>query len=318
MRDAAAERRSWAFPSVAFGAGLLLLALVAAMMLATSDLDVWSILAAVLGGSAIGVAFVDAVERLGVAGLVIHLLVAISAGIVLAGVGSWGEPPDDPLLRAVVVAGGIAAAPAAAWTWIALLGRFLGRAHTGRRRPPQEQSTLEWRAAPTDGAVLDVRAVPMSIRSLAGLIVLAVVVTAVPVVAVVISFSDVVARFGPRTLVILVALPFAGLAYLCLWAVFRRRSGEYTITFGAGEVRLASGAREERFAYRDIEMLRWRERGEYARVEVRTAAAHRTLLVGLIRHPALPPLSRRTVDLLEAAGLTAQVSRDRAMTTYRR
>lgn len=301
---------------MAFAVGLLLLALAAVMMLATSDLDIWSILAAVLGGWAISAAFVDAVGRLGVAGLVVHVLVAISAAIVLAGVGSWGEPPGDPLLRAAVVAGGIAAAPAAAWIWIALLGRSLGRAPTGRRRLPQEQPTLEWRARPTGGAGLDVRAVPMSIRSLAGLIVLAIVATAVPVVAVVIGFSDVVARFGPRALVVVVALPFAGLAYLCLRAAFRRRSGEYTITFGAGEVRLASEAHEERFAYRDIEMLRWRERGEYARLEVRTAAAHRTLLTGLTRNPALPPLSRRTVGLLEAAGLTAEVSRDRALTTY--
>ncbi|MDT3329578.1 hypothetical protein Q9S78_02735 [Microbacterium sp. KSW-18] len=316
MRDAVDDRRSWVFPVVALGAGLALFALAVAVVLAASDLDIWSILLAVVGGWALGAAFVGAVERLGAAGLIVHVVVASAAGAVLATVGSWGDLQGSPVLRAVVVAGGIALAPASAWIWIALLGRVLGRIRVGRR--PSPPSTLDWRAAPAGGAAVEVRAVSMSMRGLAAGIVLAIIAAAVLVIAVLIGLSDVFPRLGPRSLVVLVALPFAGLAYLALWAVVQHRSATYTITFGASDVRIANAGREERFAYRDIDLLRWRERGEYARLEVRTATTHRTLLVGLTRTPALPPLSRRTVGLLEAEGLTAQVSRDRALTTYRR
>lgn len=300
----------------AFGSGVALLSLAAAIVSLTRDLEIWSILATILGGWALGAAFVAAMERLGAAGLVLHVVVAIAAGAAGTTIGSWPTPPGDRVLAAIVVVGGIALAPAAGWVWLTLFGGLLGRVRVGRR--PTDPPSLEWRAAPTGGAVVEVRAVPMSARSLAGMIALATVAAAIPVMVVLIGFSDVVARWGPRAFVVLVALPFAGLVYLCLRVYVGSRSVSYTIVFGSADVAVASADREERFAYREIELLRWRERGEFARLEVRTAMRHRTLLIGLTRGPALPPLSRRSVGLLEAEGLRVQISRDRQLTTYRR
>jgi hypothetical protein len=312
-----------------------------------NGLDLVPFLFTLVGGWSCGHGFVNATMRMSppLRGAIVHLAGAVLAAAAIGAVvfgdkGAAAALPDA--LSGVYLLVQMAAIPAVAWTWLALLSRAIGALPGPRPRaalaPPAWQRD-------GDGSILRFRAIPLRMPALAGRIAALVVVVGAVVTLGLIVTGDFAERAGPRIVVILVGALVALPAYLLFLAVVRRRTAACTVRFGDDRVRLEIGTERHDLRWLDVDLLRWRRDGDYARLELRgrddgngtgegttagtgngTAVGVATkisLITGLTRPrnavaPQLPGLPPRVVRALESAGLHREPSRRPTVETFRR
>jgi hypothetical protein len=272
-----------------------------------------------VGGWLCGMSFVNATTRMSPPrrGAIAHVLGAIAAGLLLAFliavVPDLLAPKPNPA-RAVVAVVQMAAAPAAGWIWLALIGRITSALRV--RATPEVLEGPEWEGAERgSGSVLRFAAVPVTMRALTLWILLVVVVVAGIGVALMIAFDAFVMAAGPRLVIVALGIVLGLPAYLLLSALLRRRTVTYTVRFDVDRLQLERAGSTLSVRYADVERLVWRSDSEYARLEVLGEGVDLSLIAGIARVPkgrtaALPPLSRRVRGLLEGAGLSPSPSRN--------
>lgn len=297
--------------------------------LAGDDLSFFPFLLMLLGGWGVAFSFVNAtmemrpvrngvVLQIGVAAVVSALMIVVieSGGDLLDGL---PEP-----VRAIIVVLQIAAGPAIAWIWLALLSRIgdLFVRRDAKKRPAP--APPEWeRDDSGDGSSVDFSAIDLRMRTLTLAIIAVVLVVGLAGTGVLIAFDDAVMRLGARIAIILMGVVVGLPVYLLLRALLRRRTLVCTVAFGNDELRVRTGVVTHRIPFGELESLVWRTRSDYARIEVRGAAADLSLITGLAkpamgRTAELPSLPRRVFRRLELAGLTVERSRRDEVVTFRR
>ncbi|WP_223628245.1 hypothetical protein [Microbacterium sp. EST19A] len=309
--------------------GALLLAVAIAFTLAGDDLSFFPFLLMLVGGWCVGFAFVNATMRMVPArnGVLLHTGVAVALGAAIAFVVESGGDLLDPFpaaVRAVAVVLQLAAIPAAGWIWLGLIGRLsdVFARRDARKRPTP--TTPEWeREESGDGSSVRFPGIPLRMRVLTGTIVAIVVVVGLFATLLLIAFDDIAMRLGPRLMIIVVGAVLALPMYLAVTAVLRRRTVECVVAFGNDEIRVNVGESSRTIPFRDLELLLWRSRSDYARIEVRGAGVDVSLIAGLAKPSAgrtaeLPVLPRRVFRRLELAGLALERSRRDDVITFRR
>ncbi|UYO95644.1 hypothetical protein OED01_08425 [Microbacterium sp. M28] len=300
--------------------GALLLGGAIAVTLAGDDLSFLPFLLMLVGGWCFGFAFVNATLRTVPArsGVILHTAVATALGAAIVIVGEAGGDMLDSVPepgRAVAFVLTFAAIPAAGWIWLGLISRLgdvFARQDAKKRPTP---TTPEWeREENGDGSAVCFAAIPVRMRVLTGTTIGIVVVVGLVVVSLLIVLDDVVMRLGPQWMIIVIGAGVALPAYLALRAVLQRRTVECVVAFGDDEIRLTTRDSRHTVSFRDLELLLWRSRSDYARIEVRGAGVDLSLITGLAKPPAgrtaeLPALPRRVFRRLELAGMTEKRSR---------
>lgn len=278
-----------------------------------------------VGGWLCGMSFVSATARLSPPrrAAVVHVLGAVAAGLLLVFLSTVVPellPRKPHPIRAVAAVVQLAAAPAAGWIWLALIGRITSAIRM--REAPVVLVAPEWEAADRgSGSVLRFAAVPLTMRALTLGVLLVVLVVAGSGVALMIAFDAFVMAAGPRIVIVAIGIVLGLPAYLVVTAVLHRRTVACAVRFDGDRMRLDIAGRKVVLRYTDVERLVWRGDSEYARLEVRGGGADISLIAGLGRVPkgqaaALPPLSRRVRRLLEGAGLSSSPSRDGRVERY--
>ncbi|MFK4761736.1 hypothetical protein ACI3KS_12435 [Microbacterium sp. ZW T5_45] len=306
---------------------VLLLAAGVAVTLLTEDLGIAQFLLLLGGGWCAGFSFVNAVEQMPRNGLVLHLAVTIVLAAILVTVITSGsaliESVPEPL-RGVLLTLNLAAIPATGWIVLGLLGRVT----QGLRR--REEARRPLRAVPDwqrddsgDGSIVAFTAIEMPFRALTRAIVWIVVLVGALAVVLLIAFSDIVLHFGARLSIIVVGVVLALPAYSILTARLRRRTVACTLALGNDEVRIDVGGAASVIRYSRLDHLLWREKSDYARVEVRGAGTDISLLVGIATAAPgvaaeLPPLPRRIIRRFEREGLVRTVKRRGGGVEFRR
>lgn len=311
-----------------WGAVLLLVAI--GFTVAGDDLSFFPFLLMLVGGWCFGFAFVNATFGMVPArnGAILHLGVAIVLGALVAFVAEFGGALLEPLpaaVRGVAVVLQMAAIPAVGWIWLGLLSRvtdLLARRDAKKRPPPV---TPDWeREESGDGSVVRFPGIELRMRSLTQAIVAIVVVFGLLGVAAVIALDDIAMRMGPRLAILLLGILIALPVYLAFTAILRRRTQQCAVAFGNDELRIRVGDDRHTIPFRDLEVLRWRTRSDYARFEVRGGSGVDLSVITGIAKPLrgfsaeLPPLPRRVYRRLELAGLTLEKSRRDEVVTFRR
>lgn len=311
-----------------WGAVLLLAAI--GFTLAGDDLSFFPFLLMLVGGWCFGFAFVNATFAMVPArnGAILHAGVAVVLGALVAFVVEYGgdllEPFPDAV-RGVAVVLQLAAVPALGWIWLGLIGRmtdFFTRRESKKRPPPV---TPEWeRDESGDGSIVRFPAIELRMRTLTRTIVAIVVIVGLFGVVLLIWLDDIVMRMGPRIAIVLLGIVVGLPVYLLFTAIVRRRTEECAVAFGNDELRVRVGDVTHTIPFRELELLRWRCRSDYARIEVRDGAGvDLSLVAGLAKPPRgltaeLPALPRRVYRRFELAGLTVEKSRRDEVITFRR
>ncbi|WP_440710854.1 hypothetical protein [Herbiconiux sp. YIM B11900] len=304
---------------------VLLLGASVPLVMADPDVGFLAFLLALIGGWLCGAGFVGATLRMRSArlGALVHVLGAVLAGVLLWAMVSIGPAFAGILTgpaRAAFVVAQFAAAPAAGWIWITLVGRAASRMSSRAQRADPPAGPVwehEGRAS-----ILRFRAVPLRMRTL-GLAIAAVVVVVGGIAATLLILTgDLAERLGPRLLIIVVGAGLALPASLLLRALLHRRTVECELWIGPDRLRLRAGGATFESSFGEIDLLRWRSDSDYARLEIRAAGRDLSLLAGPARvpkstAPTLPPLPTTIARRLEARGLTSSRSR-RGVTTFAR
>ncbi|MFB8191064.1 hypothetical protein ACFC14_17235 [Microbacterium sp. NPDC055988] len=310
-----------------WGAVLLLAAI--GFTLAGDDLSFFPFLLMLVGGWCFGFAFVNATFDMVPArnGVILHVIVAVVLGVLVASVIEFGGDLLDPFpdaVRGVAVVLQMAAIPAVGWIWLGLLSRvtdLLTRRDPKKRPPPV---TPDWeREESGDGSIVRFPAIELRMRTLTQAIVAIVVVFGLLGVVALIALDDIAMRMGPRIAVILLGIVIGLPVYLAFTTILRRRTETCTVAFGNDELRVRVGTALHTIPFRDLEFLRWRTRSDYARIEVRGAGADLSLVAGLAKPPRglsaeLPALPKRVYRRLELAGMTLEKSRRDEVVTFQR
>ena len=279
-----------------------------------------------VGGWLCGFGFVNATFRMSPPrrGAVVHVVGAVLAGALLwFSTQLWpGLAPALPTwARSTLFLLQMASIPAAGWIWLALLSRITSLARRPARAAPAPPGWEE----DYDGSVVRFTAVPMRLRTLTLQIVALVALGGAVCVVLLVVFDDLAMSLGPRILVIIlgvaVALPLYGLLRLRNAG----RSVDCSVAFGKKRMRVSVRESIHDLEYRRLDELIWVKGTDYARVEVVEAGGVErvSLMIGVARQPpgvaaGLPPLSRRIVRTLEAAGLTPVPQRRTGSSVYRR
>lgn len=309
------------------GAVLLLVAI--GFTLLGDDLSFFPFLLMLVGGWCFGFAFVNATMDMVPArnGAILHVGVAVVLGALVAFVIEFGGDLLDPFpeaVRGVAVVLQLAAVPATGWIWLGLLSRVadLFARRDAKKRPPPV--TPEWeREESGDGSIVRFPAIELRMRTLTQAIVAIVVVVGLFGVALLIALDAIVMRMGPRIAILLMGIVLGLPVYLLFTAILRRRTAQCTVAFGNDELRVRVGAELHTIPFRELELLRWRTRSDYARIEVRGAGVDLSLVAGIAKPPRgfsaeLPALPRRVYRRFELAGLTLEKSRRDEVITFRR
>lgn len=311
-----------------WGAVLLLAAI--GFTLAGDDLSFFPFLLMLVGGWCFGFAFVNATFDMVPArnGAILHVIVAVVLGVLVASVIEFGGDLLDPFpaaVRGVAVVLQMAAIPAVGWIWLGLLSRvtdLLARRDAKKRPLPV---TPEWeREESGDGSVVRFPGIELRMRSLTQAIVAIVVVFGLLGVVALIALDDIVMRMGPRIAILLLGIVVGLPVYLAFTAVLRRRTQQCAVAFGNDELRVRVGEAHHAIPFRELELLRWRTRSDYARFEVRGGSGvDFSVVTGIAKPPPgfsaeLPPLPKRVYRRLELAGMTLEKSRRDEVITFRR
>jgi hypothetical protein len=309
--------------------GTVLLLVAIGFTLLGDDLSFFPFLLMLIGGWCFGFAFVNATMDTVPArnGAILHVAVAVVLGALVAFVIEFGGDLLDPFpesVRGVAVVLQLAAVPATGWIWLGLLSRVtdLFRRRDAKKRPLPVTPAWE-REESGDGSIVRFPAIELRMRTLTQAIVAIVVVVGLLGVALLIALDDIVMRMGPRIALLLLGIVLGLPVYLLLTAILRRRTVQCTVAFGNDELRVRVGAELHTIPFRELELLRWRTRSDYARIEVRGAGADLSLVAGIAKPPRgfsaeLPPLPRRVYRRLELAGLALEKSRRDEVITFRR
>ncbi|WP_406245483.1 hypothetical protein ACI7YT_10520 [Microbacterium sp. M] len=307
--------------------GALFLGGAIAATLAGEDLSFFPFMLMLVGGWCLGFAFVNATLRMVPtrSGVILHVVVAIALGAAIVFVGESGADVLDSVPepgRAVAFVLTFAAIPAAGWIWLGLvsrLGDVFARQDAKKRPTPM---TPEWeREESGDGSAVRFAGIPVRMRVLTGVLVGIVVVVGLFVASLLIVLDDVATRLGPQLMIIVVGAGIAMPVYLALRVVLQRRTVECVVAFGNDEIRVKAGESSHTIPFRDLELLLWRSRSDYARIEVRGDGVDLSLITGLAKPPAgrtaeLPALPRRVFRRLELAGMTEKRSRRDDVITF--
>ncbi|PRA79081.1 hypothetical protein [Microbacterium sp. MYb66] len=309
--------------------GTVLLLVAIGFTLVGDDLSFFPFLLMLIGGWCFGFAFVNATMDMVPArnGAILHVAVAVVLGALVAFVIEFGGDLLDPFpesVRGVAVVLQLAAVPATGWIWLGLLSRVtdLFRRRDAKKRPLPVTPAWE-REESGDGSIVRFPAIELRMRTLTQAIVAIVVVVGLLGVALLIALDDIVMRMGPRIALLLLGIVLGLPVYLLLTAILRRRTAQCTVAFGNDELRVRVGAELHTIPFRELELLRWRTRSDYARIEVRGAGADLSLVAGIAKPPRgfsaeLPPLPRRVYRRLELAGLALEKARRDEVITFRR
>lgn len=309
--------------------GLTLLAVAVAWTLVSADLGFFGFLLMLIGGWAVGFAFVNATVEMRppVVGVLVH--VSVAAG--LAAAMYWMIEHSEEALaalsapaKAIVTVLQIAAVPAVGWIWLGLLSRLadLLRRRESAHRPAPRAPTWE-RDESGDGSRVEFSAIEVRMREITAWTVALVLIAGCGAVALLIALDDVVVHLGPKIAIIIVGVVIAMPVYLLFLAVLRRRAAACSVAFGNDELRIRIGARAHVIPFRTIERLVWRTASDYARVEVRAADVDLSLVVGLAKAAAgrtaeLPALPRRVFRRFELVGLVVEPARRDDIVTFQR
>ncbi|MBO9625284.1 MAG: hypothetical protein J7484_02795 [Microbacterium sp.] len=307
--------------------GIVLLTAAVLLTLADANLDFPQFLLMLVGGWCLGVAFANLTYRMPRNGLILHIGVAVILAAVMVFFTEVGgrllASAPEPL-KAVIAVAQLAAVPATAWIWLALLGRGTDAMTRRERRKAPVRVPPEWeRDERGDGSFVRFRAIEVRMRDVTIAIVGIVLVCAAIGIVVMILADDVVMRLGPKMSIVILALVIGLPAYGILTAVLRRRTEDCTVAFGNDELRIGVGSSAYVVRYSDLEELRWRTRSDYARIEVRGGGVDLSLFTGLAKAPVgrsaeLPELPRRVFRRLELMGLSMEKSRRSEVVTFRR
>ncbi|WP_217181882.1 hypothetical protein [Streptomyces sp. AC495_CC817] len=307
--------------------GVLLLATAVGLALGGSDLDIWHFILIIVGGWCLGAAFVNLTVRMPRDGVVLHVAGAVVIAAIMVFLTEYGRrlvPIVGEQLATVAFVVQLAAVPAAAWIWIGLLSRITDAILRRDRRRGGERVTPEWeRDERGDGSFVRFPGIEVRMRDVTLAIIGIVLAAGAVGVALMIWFDGVVMRLGPRMSIVLVGLVLGLPAYFALTAVLRRHTAACTLAFGNDEVRIKVDEASFVIRHRDLEYLRWRQKSDYARVEVRGGGVDLSLFTGLAKPPPgrtaeLPPIPRRVFRRLELAGFAMEESRRGEVITFHR
>lgn len=329
MRRLLAQPSIWA--AVLLAAAILLMA-------PFHGLEFLSFLCALAAGLFAGQAVLGAISRISSRSmsLIVHIAVVAAAWVLAFPLlGGFGVSGLDGLMGAAYFAVYTALLVATAWLSLALLGRLIALIPGGSRGGGSadrggspgvdrgvDRRAPEWHAAPDGGAAIEFDAVPLGLRALVSLIVIAAVLGGAGVFALMVSlpiFDALPPRLGVVLAAVLVGVPIA----LAFRSFLRARTRPYRVQFLSRRAVVHVGDRSSDWAYAELDALVWRTDTEYARVELVSPHARLSLLVGQVkpargRQPRLQELSRRMRAALEQAGLVEEPGRARDLTRYRR
>jgi hypothetical protein len=303
----------------------LLLGASVPLVIADPQIGFVAFVLAVVGGCLCGAGFVGATLRIRRRGLgaLAHGIGAVLAGVLLWAMVSFGAGLADVLndpARAAFAVAQFASAPAAGWIWITLIGRVsaLVSSRAQQVAPPAGPA---WEHEGKE-SLLRFPAVPLRMRTL-GLAIAAVVVVFGGIAATLLILTgDLAERLGPRLVIIVVGAGLALPGYLLLKALLHRRTVACEAWIGPERLRVRAGATALDASFHEIDLLRWRCDGDYARLEVRSGGRELSLVAGMARvpkgtAPTIPPLPAIITRRLEASGLSSSRSRQ-GLTTFRR
>ncbi|WP_223693429.1 hypothetical protein [Leifsonia poae] len=277
------------------------------------------------GGWLCGFGFVNLTGRIRKrrVGMLVHLTGAVLAGLLLwlmvtAGADIIGELPQAA--KAAYVVAQLAAAPAAGWVWLALIGRvttMLGR----RSAPKVAPAPPAWELS-TERSTLRFSAVPLRMRTLGLMIALMVVIVGGIGALLMIATGDLAERLGARVVIIALGIVLGLPTYMLLVSAMHRRTVDCVVSFDSDRLRVEAGPVRVDVALSEIDLLLWRSDSDYARIELRSGTTELCLIAGLARAPKgvapqLPPLPRHIRGSLESEKLTERRSR-RGVTTYQK
>ncbi|MGD8196075.1 hypothetical protein ACEXQB_016415 [Herbiconiux sp. P18] len=277
--------------------------------------DLVPFLFSLLGGwfAAIGFVGVTLRMRRPQAGVATHAVGAVVAALLL-----WVLVSQAPAVarelagfpRSALLVAQFAVLPAAAWVWIALLGRAVSAIRPRASAAPLAPPAWEHEGG---ASVLRFPAVRLRMRVLRLLVAMAIVVVGTAVVLLLVSTGDLAERLGPRILIAVIGVLLVLPVHLALRALLRRRTVTCTVSFGARRVVVDAGGTRLDVPLARIDRLHWRTDGQSSRLELHAGTDRISLIAGLARAPratapGLPALPRRVRAALADAGLTESAS----------
>lgn len=310
------------------GVGLLAAAIV--WTLTGDDLGFFGFLLMILGGWSLGFSFVNLTMEIRPArvGALLHLGVAVLITVVMLVLveskGAFLQGLTEQA-RAVILVLQIAATPGTVWIWLGLISRIsdlFTRRGAKRRRP--DPLAPEWvREEQGDGSAVSFAAVEMRMRTLTLTIIGIVEVVGALGVTLLIALDIAGVQIGPRVAVVLMGVVLGLPAYLIFIGIVRRRQFACAVAFGDDELRIRMGDATHVIPYRDLDLLRWRSRSDYARIEVRGGGVDLSLMIGLAKQAEgksaeLPSLPRRVFRRLELYGFAVEKGRRDEVITFLR
>lgn len=292
------------------------LLLVASLPLLGTEHDFWGFLLALLGGFSAGVALVGLVRLVRPVALsvVLHVALGAALGLLLFAV---AESPDAlPVPTRLLMAVGFAAAPAAGWVWLSLIGRVAGSVERDSTRRAAELLVPQW-ARDARGWSIELRVVPVSRAAFLGALVAVSVAAAVVLVGFIVLFDDLAQRMSPMVMLVVLGWTLGMPAYLVLRAIARARTEAVELQIDEERMRVLRRADGRVLADSPLAELRrftWAATNSPTRIELLRDVRGLVLLVGMARRPKgesprLPPLSRSLERMLGAAGLAARSTR---------
>lgn len=245
---------------------------------------------------------------------------AISSG------SDWPKQLPHPA-REIVYFVQIAAAPGVTWLLISLLSRIMSipRPRLSARKSATTRTAPMWEQN-KNGTLVRFPAIRMKLSTLSWIIAGVVTVMGALVVVFLINF-DWLMQFGSAQLIIIVVgLIFALPAYAALKFALGRRTVACQVLFGEDQVKFDAGNQTTVLKYASIQELTWRTNSDYAgivAVPTKGTKRHISLITGMAKVPKnslpeLPPLAKRTMQRLAAAGLEQQVSKRSGMSIFKR
>jgi hypothetical protein len=303
----------------------------ASLPLLGTEHDFWGFLLALLAGWLGAHAAVRVLVPLRPAWLSVTLHVVLGAVVAalllgMVSAAEWRDALPSALLPGLLVLQ-FAAAPAAGWVWLTLIGRVTGAVRDGASRREAALTEPAW-VRDDDGWGLELRAVPLrrgAFRAIGvGLGVLAFVVVG----GFVLVFDDLAQRMSPLVMILVLGWTLGLPGYLVLRALARSRTVAISLRVDGERMRVL---RTEEGAPQpdalvlatplfdapvtELRRLRWSARSAPTRAEVlRDGGSSIVLLIGMAKRPKgespmLPPLPRQLLRALETAGLSAKASK---------
>jgi len=298
----------------------------AALPLLGTEHDFWGFLLALLSGWLGAHAAVRVLVPLRPAWLSVTLHVVLGAVVAvllfgLVSAAEWRDALPAALLPGLLVLQ-FAAAPAAGWVWLTLIGRVTGAVRDGASRREAALTEPAW-ARDADGWGLELRAVPLRRGTFLALGVGLGALAAVLVGGFLLVFDDLAQRMSPLVMLLVLGWTVGLPAYLVLRAVARSRTVAISLRVDGERMRVLRSDEGAPISdpplfdapVAELRRLRWSARSAPTRIELlRDGGSSIVLLIGMAKRPKgespmLPPLPRQLLRALESAGLPEKASK---------